>query len=192
MGRADVSLNERGRWQAQRLAESLASHALHAIYSSPLLRALDSAQLIAQRHGLEVQTEPGLIEMDIGKAEGLPYAEARRRFPAHMGAYEGAVVQDPGDAGGELIADVQRRALITLESLAAAHPDESICLVTHNMVILTILASVLHVRLSHIRRLRQSLAAISVLNLNRGEWLVQSMNVTCHLEDGNFAGPGAF
>ncbi len=54
LGRADVPLNERGVWQAQRLADALAAHNLKAIYSSPLSRALDSAQIIAQRHGLAV------------------------------------------------------------------------------------------------------------------------------------------
>ncbi|GAG43706.1 unnamed protein product, partial [marine sediment metagenome] len=61
LGQADVELNEHGRWQAQRLAASLKREPIAAIYSSPLKRALATAEPIASSHGLEVQVDDGLI-----------------------------------------------------------------------------------------------------------------------------------
>ena len=71
LGLQDVPLTEKGRHQAEALAEALAGVKIDAVYSSPLRRALDTAQAIASRHGLEVVVDEGLTEMDVGELDGL-------------------------------------------------------------------------------------------------------------------------
>src|SRR5512147_148408 len=72
-----VHLNERGREQAEALGKALANIPLKAIYSSPLERALETAEPIASAHKLEIQTEAGLLESDIGKWQGKSWKVLR-------------------------------------------------------------------------------------------------------------------
>ena len=183
LGRADVPLNERGRWQAGRLAEALAGELLSTVYSSPLLRTLHTAEAIAEKHGLPVQIEPRLIEMDIGEADGMTFAEVRTRFPGLLEAWVGPDGPERPMPGGERLLDVQGRAWKTVQHLASVHPEQSVCVVSHNFVILSILASALGIDLAHFRRLRHSVAAVSVLDIRADRARLQRLNDTCHLED---------
>ncbi len=67
-----VHLNDQGRAEAEALADRLARRNLAAVYSSPMERALETAQAVAARHGLEVHVHPGLHEVDCGQWSGLP------------------------------------------------------------------------------------------------------------------------
>jgi probable phosphoglycerate mutase len=66
----NVHLNERGQSQAQVLGDALKEVPIKAIYSSPLERAMETAQPIATARGLELQTEAGLLETNVGKWQG--------------------------------------------------------------------------------------------------------------------------
>ncbi len=182
LGRADVPLNERGRWQAQRLAAALAAAPLAAVYSSPLSRARDTARPIAAEHSLHVQVDEGLTEMDIGEAEGLTFTEVRSRFPGLLEAWVGAGGPSQAMPGGERLVDVQARAWETVQAIAARHPEEAACVVTHNFVILSILTTVLGIDLANFRRLRHSVGAISVLDLRPDRARLVTLNDTCHLD----------
>ncbi|MDO8616545.1 MAG: histidine phosphatase family protein [Dehalococcoidia bacterium] len=183
LGRADLPLNEHGRWQAQRLAEALAAERLAAVYSSPLSRALHTAREIAAPHGLEVREEDGLIELDIGEAEGLTFTEVRERFPElaqNWGGPQGPAFQMM--PGGERLVDVQARAWQAVQSLAARHAGERVCAVAHNFVILSVLCFALGISLANFRRLRHSVAAVAVMDVRRDRVRIQRLNDTCHLE----------
>jgi len=181
LGRADVPLNEIGRSQAARLAEALAAEPLKAVYSSPLQRALDTARPIAARHGLEVQVDAGLIEMDIGELDGLAFADVRERYPGLLESWLGR--DGPGQPmpGGERLVDVQERSWRAIEAIAERHPDEAVCAVTHNFVILSALARALGMDLADFRRVRHAVAAISILDFRADRVRVVSINDTCHL-----------
>jgi broad specificity phosphatase PhoE len=182
LGRAEVPLNETGRRQVQCLGEALAAAPLDAIYSSPLVRTRDSAARIAAMHGLDIQVDGGLIEMDIGEVEGLTFPEIRERFPAVAENWvrpNGPTFRMPG---GERLIDVQTRAINTIDGLMARHPDQTICAVSHNFVILSFLASVLSIELADFRRLRHGVAAISEVDVRPGRSRVIRLNDTCHLD----------
>jgi broad specificity phosphatase PhoE len=185
LGRADIPLNERGLGQLERIADALASEPIAAVYSSPLSRAMLVAQAIAARKGLLVQPRPALIEMSVGEVEGIPFAELRRRFPDFLEKWAGADGPATPMPGGERLVDVQRRAWEAVQSLRTLHPDETVCAVTHNFVILTILASALGLDLAAFRSLRHSIGAISVLDVRPEHARVVRMNDTCHLDDAN-------
>ncbi len=186
LGQTDIPLNQVGREQARRVAQALSSERLAAIYSSPLSRALETAQGIAQAHGLSVAMEQGLMEMDAGELDGLffpemrekpEYAELLRRW-----ATDATEVRFPG---GENLREVQERAWAVIERIVGNHSDGSVVVVSHNFTILTILCKAIDLSLSQFRRMRSSLAGVSALDFNeRGATLVL-FNDTCHLEEGN-------
>jgi broad specificity phosphatase PhoE len=182
LGRADVALNETGLQQAQRLAGALAGEPLSAVYSSPLSRTMRTAEAIALGHGLTVGVEDGLIEMDVGEADGLTFAEMRSRYPGLLESWVSD--EGPGQAmpGGERLVDVQERGWRTVQELAARHePDAAICVVSHNFVILSVLCTALGIDLANFRRLRHQVAAISLLDMGPGRARVQRLNDVCHL-----------
>ena len=75
-GHADVPLNERGRAQAQALAEQLAAEEpLDVVYSSDLARARETAEIVARRLGVELVLERDLREIDVGSREGRTWSE---------------------------------------------------------------------------------------------------------------------
>jgi broad specificity phosphatase PhoE len=121
-GHADRPLNDMGRAQAQALADELAGEPLDAVYSSDLVRAHETARIVADRKGLEVTALRDLREKHFGSWEGLTDREVLARFPdAQRGPW--------GDA--ETSEDVARRVLAALRRIADAHPDGRVLVVSH-------------------------------------------------------------
>jgi broad specificity phosphatase PhoE len=184
LGQDDVPLNERGLRQAEQVARALARQPLAAVYSSPLQRALSTARAIAEPQGLEVKLEERLIEMDIGEAEGLTFAEVRSRYPNFLEMWAGPEGPARPMPGGERLLDVQERAWSAVDELAARHGEEAVAAVTHNFVILSILARVLGIELAQFRRLRHSVGAIAEVDFGPRRVMVVRLNDTCHLQGG--------
>ena len=183
LGRADVPLNERGHWQAGRLATALAAEQLAGVFSSPLRRTMDTARAIAAEHSMNVQVEPGLVEMDIGDMDGLTFAEVRSRYPRLLEKWASAEGPETPMPGGERLVDVQQRVRGALQTITARHPhDRMICVVTHNFVILSLLANILGINLAHFRRLRHAVAAISIIDIAPERSRIVRLNDTCHLD----------
>jgi len=182
LGRDDVPLNERGLWQAERVARALAREPLAAVYSSPLRRTLDTARAVAGPHGLAVQIEERLVEMDIGEADGLTLAEVGSRYPGLLEAWASEEGPTRAMPGGERLVDVQERAWPAVQDLAARHGNEAVAAVTHNFVILSVLIRVLGMELAQFRRLRHSVGAVSVVDFLPARVTLVRLNDTCHLE----------
>jgi probable phosphoglycerate mutase len=135
-GQLDIGLNDKGRWQAQRVAQALAEEALDAVYSSDLSRAFATAQAIAaaQPHGpLPVQAHTGLRERGFGKFEGHTYAAIEAQWPDESRLWR---IRDPHFApdGGETPTQVLARVGQAVNDIAARHPDQQIVLVAHGGV----------------------------------------------------------
>jgi probable phosphoglycerate mutase len=182
LGRADVPLTETGHSQAAQLARALAGETLSAVYSSPLQRAVQTASAIAGAQSLEVATEPGLIEMDVGEMDGLSYEELRRKHTAFLALWMSETGPEHAMPGGERLVDVADRGWRALEEMAGRHPQDTIVAVSHNFVILAVITRALGMRLADFRRLRHAVAAISVLETAPGGFTVLSLNDTCHLD----------
>lgn len=181
LGRADVPLNERGRQQARCLADALAGEPFAAVYTSPLKRAQQTAEAIAASHGLSPVSDEGLIEMDIGELDGLTFTEIRERYPGLLERWASPEGQATALFGSESLADVRERAWQMFAAFGQRHKDESVCAVTHNFVILSVLTRALGMELAHFRRLRHGAAAISVLEFKRDRVRVRRLNDSCHL-----------
>lgn len=180
LGRADVPLNERGCLQADALAASFVT-APAAIYASPLARAAETARRIGAATGVAVTVEPALIEMDVGEMEHLTGAQLRERYPDFLRTWLSPACADARMPGGETLAEVQDRAWASVERMRAAHPDGAVVAVTHNFVILIIVCRALGLPLAHFRRLRQSLAAKTTIEVREDACTLLQLNDTAHL-----------
>lgn len=182
LGRREVPLNERGRAQAEALARALADrHEIAAIYCSPLQRALSTARPLADELRLDIAIEPALTEMDVGELESLPFDEVRARYPDFMKRWLSDELADAVMPGGESLRQVQERAWPFVEAVVERHRDELVAIVSHNFVILTLLCRVLDVPLAQFRRLRQDLAAFSLVELTADRRTLLRLNDRCHL-----------
>ena len=127
-GHADPPLNRTGRAQAVDLSAALMAEQLAAVYSSPLRRALETAEVLATSHGLEPVPVDDLREVDVGSWSGLTRAEVEERFPAQFARW---LDYGQGWEDGETYEEMGRRAVDALLLLAAAHDGERVLAVTH-------------------------------------------------------------
>jgi 2,3-bisphosphoglycerate-dependent phosphoglycerate mutase len=127
-GFADPTLNDTGRAQAASLAAELAGVELAAVYSSPLRRAFETAELIAAAHQLAPAAVEALREVDVGSWQGLTREEVEVRFPEQFARW---LDYGQGWQDGESYAEMARRVVAALLQLAAAHEGERILAVTH-------------------------------------------------------------
>ena len=165
-GHTDASLNERGRAQAEEVAEHLAGHDVTAVYTSPIVRTRETAAIVARPHGLFPTTQRGLLEVDYGDWTDRPLQELRdeelwstiQRAPSR--------VRFPG---GGTIRGMQAAAVDGIEAIAAAHGDRDVVVaVSHADVIKAILAHHLGTGLDNFQRIVVSPASVSVLALRAG------------------------
>jgi probable phosphoglycerate mutase len=139
---SDVPLSDEGRAQAVRLAARLADAPIVAAYASPQVRALETARILSQPHGLSVVQREALKEIDHGHWDGLSRAEVERRFTGEYSSWE----QDPftfAPAGGETGLAVTARALPALLEVVRSHPDQHVIVVSHKATIRLLLCSIL-------------------------------------------------
>ena len=133
-GHLDVPLNERGHWQAQRLAAALAQEGIAAVYASDLSRAFETGRYVAQAAGVAIRPDVGLRERGFGLFEGRTFKEIEAELPDQALLWR---KRDPhfAPAGGESLRQVQDRVVSTCHRLAAQHPGELIALVGHGGVL---------------------------------------------------------
>ena len=181
LGRADVPLNDRGRAQAEALGASFVEAPPEAIYTSPLARAAQTAAAISRATGVPVTVEPALIEMDVGEMEHLTGPELRERYPDFLRLWLSSEAGDAKMPGGESLSEVQERAWTAIEAMRDHHPEGAVVAVTHNFVVLTVLCRALGLPLGSFRRLRQVLAAKSVVDVRDGHATLLQLNDVAHL-----------
>ena len=179
-GRLDVALNDRGRRQAQAAAERLAEVGPAGLYSSPLARARETAEAIAQRCSVECRVEEAFIDIDFGRWQGLTLREVQARFPEDYRTYREAPgrLQVPG---GEPLGAVRERAVEAVRRLAEEFPDAAVCVVSHRVVCKLVMAWALGLEEGAFWRLRQDTACINLFAYDGRQPVVHSLNDTCHL-----------
>lgn len=176
VGRQDVPLDQEGRAQAARLGERLRALPRSALYSSPLSRAVETARALG-----EPGTLPDLMELDQGEWEGRLGHEVMREYPDFFAQW----VQDPSSLrvpGGETLAECQARAVAAVEALARRHgPGAPVVVVTHQMVLHTLVLHAQGRSLRELRSLKQGNTALNLLGWRADGWAVGVLNDTEHL-----------
>jgi broad specificity phosphatase PhoE len=150
-GHSDRPLTERGRQQAHALADLVASQEIDAVYTSPLSRARETAEIVAARTRLEPVALPELREVDTGSWSGLSRADVEARFP------EGFTRWRSGGSGwedGESYEEMAERVIGALRTIAEDHPDGRVLVISHGGPIRAIHAAAEGVAIRDYRRLR--------------------------------------
>lgn len=184
-GRADVPLNEMGIKQAEATGKHIAEKwKPAAIYSSPLSRAVKTAEAIAKHFDLKVQIHPGLADIDYGGWQGLSPDEVRARWGEMLDTWYNAphLAVIPN---GETLSDLRERAMNTVNELAARHAGETILLLGHTVINRIILLGALKLGNERFWRIRQDTCAINLFDVEDGEYTLVSLNDTCHLDSIN-------
>ena len=175
-----VDLSDKGRGQAEAAADRLAVLPIAAIYASPIERTTQTAQAIAARHGLTVLPLPGVIEADYGEWTGGKIADLAKTD-------EWKVVQvAPSRArfpGGETIREMQARTVSALDDLIAAHPHETVVVVSHADPIKSAIAHYTGMHLDLFQRVHVAPASATVFDFHAYGALLVKCNDTGGLDD---------
>lgn len=170
-----VHLNEKGHQQSAALAERLTGQPITAIYSSPLVRCMETAQPLAERLGLPVCEEPGLLEVDYGDWRGGALKELSKEADWQLVQLYPSGFRFPG---GETLREVQSRVVGTLEELRTRHEGEAIAIFAHGDILRTTLAWYLGAPLDLFQRIVISTASVSLVAFHRFGPRILLMNET--------------
>lgn len=178
-GRADIPLNETGRKEALLTGHYLERVKVDSLYSSPLSRAVETAEAIARYQGKEVQISHGLIDIDFGGWQGVSHEEVKERYGDLYRQWKHAphLVRFPQ---GESLEDVRERALRVIDEVLPDHADETLVMVSHRVVNKTILCGLLGLDNSHFWQIGQDTGCINILEFGEG-FTLRRLNDTSHL-----------
>ena len=163
-GSINIEISEEGNFQAARLAERLADDSIAAVYCSPLLRAVQTAEILAKPHQLSLIHEEGLREIHHGHWEGIRRADVETQFPEEYAAW----AEDPftfAPQGGEAGVNVMARALPVIRKIVVEHRGQNVIVVSHKATLRLLISSLLGFDARGYRdRLDQSPACLNVLD----------------------------
>jgi len=179
-GRADVPLNETGLKQARLLGEYLSREKIDVIYSSPLPRAVQTAEAVAAHHRREVNINDNLNDIDCGEWQGLSVSEVKERYTE--------LYQDWLDTpeqvrlpGGESLEDVRRRALPFVQDTVMHCGEGKIVLVSHRVVSKVLICALLGLDNSLFWSFKLDTGGITRFEFNRDKAVLICHNDTSFL-----------
>ncbi len=157
IGHTDPALSAEGIRQAEALARELAKHTVSGVYSSDLLRASQTAAIIAAKFNLSVKTEKRLREIHMGDWENLTFTEVRSKYPDE---YEkrGKDIAHYRRPGGESFTDVRDRALAGFNEIVRSSTGD-VVIVAHAGVNRVILCGLMSVPLQDIFTIKMDYAS---------------------------------
>jgi len=156
-----VPLSDAGRTQAARAAASLAGLPIVAVYASPIERCHETATIVAEPFGVQVQIDDDLIEADYGEWQGQKLADLARTPLWKVVQAAPSAARFPG---GESLREMQARAVGAIERIVGRHPGELVVIVSHADPIRAAVAHFTGVHLDLFQRLWVSPASCTVLS----------------------------
>jgi len=176
-GHQDVALSPEGLKQAQQVAKRLAHEPVVAVYTSDLQRAAQTAQIIAQEHGLPFFALTALRELHFGEWEGLRHEEIRARYwEIHEQWFlDPFKVRVPG---GESAGELQARAKTVIQEIIKKHQTGAVVIVAHGGTIRSILCEYLN---CPFWKIKQDNTAINILEVDQAGVRVKIINDISHL-----------
>ncbi len=177
-GFSDIDLNDVGLHQAEQLALSLKDDNIHSIYTSPLIRARRTAQIINQYHNAPIYLESDLMEMNQGDFEGLSFQDLMTREKDFLRKW----ISDPASVrmpNGESFDELQDRAWKAIEAISTK--DDEALVVSHSFTIASILCKVKNISLSEFRTVHVDTASKTIVRFLNGSASIESFNERSHL-----------
>ena len=178
-GRIDIELNQTGIKQSELLAEYLSERKIDTIYSSPLKRALKTAEIIAGSHKRDVEIASGLIDFDCGKWQGLSLQEVKDKYKELYAQW----ISRPDKVkipAGESLNDVRKRAIRLVDDVIAKH-EGTVVLVAHRVVNKVLICALLGLDNSHFWNVRQDTCGITTFTYENGRFILAEHNNTSFL-----------
>lgn len=179
-GFTDVPLSETGREQAERLSRALARESLAAVFSSDLIRARKTAEIIARPHQLPVLLDARLRELNQGVLEG----QNMDGLLAHHAELLKTWMADPAHTQmpqGETLLQIQARGWAAIREIVDRHPEQTVAVVAHNLLNVAVICRVLDMDLNHFRRLKQHSSAINEIEFGLHGTTLIRLNDVHHL-----------
>jgi probable phosphomutase (TIGR03848 family) len=171
----DIHLNKRGREQAATLAETLKNLPIKAIYSSPLERAAETAEPLAQALGLAIQLRPGLLDIDAGEWQGLQLRKLRKLSLWKQVQEQPSQVRFPG---GESFMESQERLVREIQSICGAHKHRDMLVVVfHSDPIKLVLAYFLGMPLDNFQKFSVAAGSVSILAVGKSGGHLTAFNL---------------
>ncbi|MFC1904294.1 histidine phosphatase family protein [Chloroflexota bacterium] len=189
-GRIDIELNETGVKQAYLLAKYLSGVKIEAIYSSPLKRALKTAETIAGYQKLEVKIAPGLVDFNFGKWQGLPHQEVKDKYKKLYAEW----TNNPHQVKipeGENLNEVRERAMGIVGNIIAKYKD-NVILVSHRVVNKVLICALLGLDNSHFWNIRQDTCGMTTFTYENERFTLTEHNNTSYLKPIQKAMPSDF
>jgi broad specificity phosphatase PhoE len=179
-GRIDIELNETGIKQAELLAEYLSKQKIDAIYSSPLKRALRTAEIIAGYHNLNVDIATGLFDFNYGKWQGLSHQEVKDKYKELYTTwiYHPDQIKMPA---GESLDDVRKRAMSVVTNIITRYKG-TVVLVSHRVVNKVLICALLGLDNSHFWNIKQDTCGITTFTYENEQFILTKHNDTSYLE----------
>lgn len=180
-GRADIPLDETGKKEAELAGKALKDVKIHAIYSSPLSRSMQTSEGIAQFQDVSITPLDAIIDISYGEWEGKSREEVEEKYSDlyKLWITEPQKVQFPG---GESLEQVRSRIMAAMEELLTKHHDENIVLVAHRVPNKVISCAVLGLDNSHFWRIQQDTASTNLFTYKDGIWIISYLNDTSYLK----------
>lgn len=180
-GRSEVPLDDIGVRQAELLGKYLSDSKLDAIYSSPVKRALDTANIVAGYQRIRTRIADGLTDLDFGEWQSLSEQVVRQRYPTLLDEWHNSPhkIKMPG---GESLEDVRRRAVEVVSNILPEYHG-NVLLVSHRVVIKVLVCSLLGLDNSHFWNIGQDVGGITVFNYVNERFVLTKHNDTSHLRE---------
>ncbi|MFN8389926.1 MAG: histidine phosphatase family protein [Bdellovibrionota bacterium] len=175
-GHQDNPLNHRGRIQAKRVAHRLADEPMDALYSSDLLRAIETARAISSAVGVDLETSHELRERSYGEFEGRPVHEYRSALAA-----SGLQREEFVPLGGESVVQVEARVSKFLSDLREQFAMKTVTLVAHSGTNRALLKILLNKQYSDWLSIEQDNACVNIFEISRDGVKPVTVNCTAHL-----------
>ena len=179
-GRIDIELNETGTKQAELLVEYLSDLKIDAIYSSPLKRALRTAEIIAGYHKIDVEVAPGLIDLNYGRWQGLSHQEVKDKYKELYVEWTKNPQQVKIPAG-ESLNNVRERAIGVVNNIIAKY-EGTVALVSHRVVNKVLICALLGLDNSHFWDIRQDTCGITTFTYENRRFILTKHNDTSFLK----------
>lgn len=179
LGRANIGLTKVGKRQSELATASLKGVIFDAIYSSPLSRAAYLADLVARDGNRTVKMIDALMEMDVGKTEGMKLLDVRDLFPIFIKEWSGPNKIHVAMPGGESLIDIEVRVESVLDEFKS-FKEGNIAIVAHNFVLRILICKLLGLSVSAFNSFVLDLASITILEMIPYPHVLR-MNETCHI-----------
>lgn len=178
----DIPLNKTGRLQARAISEALQDNSLDYIFSSSLMRSIETAEIIAWTLRMKYQSYPELDEMDFGRFEGKPSAEIEGDLEKVHQTWKNGDT-DYVIEGGESPSMVLERVMSRMNNILKQHAGSSILFILHGRLIRILLSDWLGYPLSDMHRIEHSNGALYYLKKNENSIEEVYLHKTDHLEN---------